>query len=209
MPQQSNTETTTDDHRYSDICGASNRNGDPCELPAGWGTPGSGGDRCKFHGGCSTGPKDTSYLENNNHAVDNDGGPPEGNRNAAVHGGFTEWQNAYERITANGDSDTQARLETLKESYLSTAAENAPDVPTDRRKELARELATIKILKQRAQSDVWGEFEESTDTESRGLVLKGDDENQKVNPAHTAANRRRRRSREIARELRLWPAFQN
>jgi len=52
-------------------CGASKRNGDgePCELPAGWGTNHKGEGRCKHHGGASP------------------GGKP-GNDNATKHGGY-------------------------------------------------------------------------------------------------------------------------
>lgn len=34
-----------------EICGADNRDGDPCGLPAGWGTDHPGEGRCKHHGG--------------------------------------------------------------------------------------------------------------------------------------------------------------
>jgi hypothetical protein len=30
------------DYPYEDICGATNRNGNPCKLPTGWGTAGRG-----------------------------------------------------------------------------------------------------------------------------------------------------------------------
>jgi hypothetical protein len=81
----------TENHRYADICGATNRNESPCKLPGGWGTPGSGGTRCKFHGGLSSGSDDTSHLEENNFAKDNHGGhPPENNDNAAIHCGFSD-----------------------------------------------------------------------------------------------------------------------
>lgn len=36
----------------TDTCGATNRNGDPCGLSAGWGTDSDSG-RCKFHGGAA------------------------------------------------------------------------------------------------------------------------------------------------------------
>jgi hypothetical protein len=36
-----------------DVCGASNRDDDPCGLPAGWGTDHPGEGRCKLHGGAS------------------------------------------------------------------------------------------------------------------------------------------------------------
>jgi hypothetical protein len=90
----------TEDHRYADICGATNRNGNPCKLPAGWGTPGSGGTRCKFHGGLSSGPDNTSHLEENDSAKDNPGGrPPENNDNAAIHAGLA----TGERPTSNSE----------------------------------------------------------------------------------------------------------
>ena len=79
--------------RYTDICGATNRNGEPCSLPAGWGTPGSQKGRCRFHGGASTGPKDTEHLEENDFAEGNaGGGAPEGNTNSQIHGGFADWR---------------------------------------------------------------------------------------------------------------------
>lgn len=40
-----------------DTCGAKNRNGEPCELAAGWGTDNDSG-RCKFHGGASKSGED-------------------------------------------------------------------------------------------------------------------------------------------------------
>jgi hypothetical protein len=37
----------------TDTCDATNRDGDPCGLPAGWGTDHVGEGRCKLHGGAS------------------------------------------------------------------------------------------------------------------------------------------------------------
>jgi len=37
----------------TDTCDATNREGDPCGLPAGWGTDHVGDGRCKLHGGAS------------------------------------------------------------------------------------------------------------------------------------------------------------
>jgi hypothetical protein len=122
-------------------------------LPSGWGTPGSGGQRCKHHGGLSSGPDDTSHLENNSYAENNDGGAPENNSNAAIHGGFSEWQTAYERFQS--DPDAGERIEMLVSAYLETASEHAADLERERRKELAREMATRTELKKCAQEDVW------------------------------------------------------
>ena len=45
-----------------DTCGRTNRNGEPCELPAGWGTDHDDG-ACKFHGGASPRGKDSPHFE--------------------------------------------------------------------------------------------------------------------------------------------------
>jgi hypothetical protein len=194
---------TAEDRRYSDICGATNNRGEPCKLPAGWGTPGSGGTRCKFHGGLSSGPDDTTHLENNDFAKDNDGGAPVNNDNAAIHGGFSDWRTAYERFQA--DADARERIEMLVSAYLDTAREHADGLDDDRREELARELATRRLLKQRAQEDIWSDG----DSDARGLILEdGDGRGRTVNPAHDAAHRHSRRTREIAEKLSLWAGFQ-
>jgi hypothetical protein len=204
----------TEDHRYSDICGAVNRNGNPCKLPAGWGTPGSGGQRCKHHGGLSTGPDDTSHLKNNNFAEDNPGGrPPENNDNAAIHHGFSEWEAAYERFQT--EPDARERIEMLEREYIGTASEHADDLDDDRRERLARELATRRVLRQRAQEDVWSDDNTDTDTDTdaqgRGLLIEDDTgrgRGRTVNPAHIAAHKHKQRTREIAKELSLWSGFQ-
>jgi hypothetical protein len=205
---KSRTSKTAEDHRYSDICGAVNRNGNPCKLPAGWGTPGSGGRRCRHHGGSSTGPDDTSHLENNDFAEGNPGGcPPENNDNAAIHHGFSEWKPAYERFQE--DTDARERIDKLESAYLKTASEHDDDLDDNRRQELVRELATRRLLTQRAQKDVWsdGDSESNGESDARGLILE-DDAETKVNPAHNAAHEHKRRTREIAEELSLWSGFQ-
>jgi len=196
-----------------DICGATNRNGNPCKLPQGWGTPGSGGSRCKFHGGCSTGPDDTSHLQNNDYAEGNPGGrPPENNDNAAIHNGWSDWRNYYERL----DSDDQEYVSRLVDEFCNTAAEHAPDVDPERREELAREAATLMILRRDASQDVWSSQDDDQDDDGsrsgsargRGLILEDETGRQRVNPAHNAVQRLRRRGREIAKELSLWSGFQ-
>jgi hypothetical protein len=193
----------TADSRYSEICGATNRHGDPCKLPAGWGTPGSGGDRCKFHGGCSTGPDDTDHLEGNDFAEGNDGGgAPARNSNAEIHGGWSDWWKAYDRF----EGETRETVEMLIEEYCETAADHAPEVDADRRERLAKEMATIQILKRRASADAW--CKPDGDGDGRGLIITDDDGSQRVNPAHNAAHRLSNRRREIAEKLSLWPGFQ-
>jgi len=39
-----------------DTCNATTRDGDPCQLPAGWGTDHVGEGRCKLHGGSTVTP---------------------------------------------------------------------------------------------------------------------------------------------------------
>lgn len=195
--------------RYSDVCGATNRNGEPCGLPAGWGTPGSQGGRCKFHGGLSEGPRDTSYLEDNDHAVGNPGGgAPELNTNAEVHGGFADWEKAYERF----DGETRAYVNRLIDSMRPVAEKYAADVPEDRRKRLLKEKATLSVLWNRAAFDV---FASESDTARGFTVSENIDVNgevgsvEKLNPAWGATASLSAREREIAKELRLWPGFRD
>lgn len=54
------------ENKPHDICGAENRNGEPCQLKAGWGTDHLGEGRCKFHGGLSTGPSKEKAKGNKN-----------------------------------------------------------------------------------------------------------------------------------------------
>jgi hypothetical protein len=126
------------------------------------------------------------------------------NDNAAIHGGFSDWRTAYERFQA--DADARERIKMLVSAYLDTAREHADDLDDDRREELARELATRRLLKSRAQEDVWSDGD--TDTNARGLLLEdGDGRGRTVNPAHDAAHRHSRRTREIAEKLSLWSGF--
>lgn len=198
------------DETDSSLCGATNRNGEPCQLPAGWGTPGSGGNRCRFHGGCSSGPDDTSHLEDNDFAEgDPGGGAPPLNTNASIHEGFSDWRKAYERF----DEDTREWVDRLAAEIRETAAEYAPDVDPERRDRLAREQATMSVLKRRAAADVWCDPDGSGP--GRGLVLTANIEidgetyihTRKINPAWRARTALWNRDREIAKELRLWPGF--
>lgn len=198
--------------RYSEVCGATNNRGDPCGLPAGWGVPGSGGSRCKFHGGCSDGPNDTGHLEGNNFAEGNSGGgAPELNTNASVHGGFGDWEKAYARF----DAETRAYVDRLRVSMRETAEEHAPEVPEERREELIKERATLSILWRRTLADTLGTPKEPVDG-ARGLVFREDVEidgetvtRTKANPAFDAGHAISMRKREIAKELSLLPGFQN
>jgi len=189
-------------------CGATTRDGTPCEkYPVG----GAGEGRCRFHGGASTGPDEpaTDHLEDNDHAVDNDGGAPEGNANAEIHGGFADWEKAYERF----DDETRAYVDRIAADWRETAAEHAPDVDADRRAELSREHATLSILHRRTSADTWVDPDGSGP--GRGFILEEKREIggetytvEKANPALRAGASLSRRQREIAEELRLYPGFQ-
>jgi len=76
-----------------DRCPATNRDGERCGHPAGWGTDTDTGP-CKFHGGAS-------------------GGAPEGNGNAARHEMYAE-RNAYYR---RRDEREQALIDAIYQDY--------------------------------------------------------------------------------------------
>lgn len=196
--------------RYSEVCGATNRHGEPCSLPAGWGTPGSGGSRCKFHGGASTGPKDTEHLEENEFAEGNaGGGAPEGNTNAEIHGGFGDWRTVYDRL----DEDTRAYVDALVSDMRETAKEHAPEVSAERRERLLKEKATLSVMWRRTAFDTAGTPEDPVDG-ARGIVIEEEREFdgdtytvEKPNPAWDAGHRLTVRQRKIAEELCLWAGF--
>lgn len=74
---------------YADECGdhgGTNRRGEPCGRPAGWGVDADSG-KCRQH--CGTSPDGSSH-EGNQNAVGNDGGAPEGNQNAQTHALFSD-----------------------------------------------------------------------------------------------------------------------
>lgn len=188
-------------------CNATTRSGGHCEKH-----PAEGRSRCHLHGGASTGPRDTSHLEENDHAAGNPGGaPPELNTNAQIHDGFADWETAYERF----DESTRGHVDRIAADIRETAAEYAPDVDAERRAELAREKATLSVLETRATADVICTRGDSAP--GRGFIvereIEGDDgetvTKRVANPALSAQVALSRRQREIAEELRLWPGFQD
>lgn len=194
----SHSDSGSTDGRYSEICGATNNRGEPCSLPTGWGTAGSGGKRCKFHGGASTGPSDTEYLNENDFAEGNaGGGAPELNTNAETHGSFADWEKAYERF----DSETRAWVDRLIADERETAKEHAPEVSEDRRERLLKEKATLSVLYERANRDIF----------KRGVEVpkSGDATGERVNPTFARGAAISARERKIAEELRLWWGFQD
>jgi hypothetical protein len=77
-------------------CPATNRDGERCGHPAGWGTENDDGP-CKFHGGS--------------------GGAPEGNGNAETHGLRAEREKWFERYR----DDVEPLVRALVESYVDAA----------------------------------------------------------------------------------------
>jgi len=198
------------DKRYSDICGATNNRGEPCKLPAGWGTPGTQGGRCRYHGGASTGPDNTEHLENNNFAEGNPGGsPPTGNINAKSHGAFCDWEKAYDRL----DDAQRGYVERIRESFRDHIPE-CVDIEPERREELLRERQTLRILENRAWVDLLAVNDDGSGP-GRGFTVETEQEIdgetytvKKANPALEAERRARSRIWKISKELRLWPGFQ-
>lgn len=56
--------TTRAERQALPTCGASNRNGQPCQRPAGWGTGHPGEGKCKLHGGVGQKPSTRYQLTN-------------------------------------------------------------------------------------------------------------------------------------------------
>jgi len=70
-----------------ETCDAQNRDGEPCGLPAGWGTDHPGEGRCKHHGGSASG------------GAREGSGAPEGNGNAQKHALHADRGLLYDRLS--------------------------------------------------------------------------------------------------------------
>lgn len=166
--------------------------------------------KCDKHGGASAGPRDSSQLEGNQHAVGNSGGcPPERNSNARVHGVFSSLDAMDDRIKAGeGDMGVIHHLALLEYDILKTSRRNAPDMDEDRRRELAHEYALLSQKETRANLDffergfAWPE-EETFETEDGPVTV----ERHHMNPTFRVSSRLSRRMREIRDELKAWPKY--
>ena len=88
---------------HNQKCGAKAKStGEPCQLPAGFGTDHVGEGRCKFHGGCNTGPKDNT-----------------GNKNARKHGAYEtiirdqlddEEEEIFDEVSSDKNLDEELRI---------------------------------------------------------------------------------------------------
>lgn len=92
----------------SDGCPATNRNGDPCGHPAGWGTDNDEGP-CKHHGGKGG-------------DVGDPGGPPEGSANAETHSLTSDPSKYYDRQP----EPEQDKIDGWAESWAKRAGYAAP-----------------------------------------------------------------------------------
>ena len=152
--------------------------------------------KCDKHGGASTGPRDTTALEGNNHAEGNaGGGAPEGNTNAVTYGAWCDWRKAYDRLSG----DARSEVDELTESHIEHAKANLPSGLIE---EKARELAMRHYLWRRA----------TLQTSEEGLILEEERDlgeitvqTSKANPGLTANVRHSRRQRQLMTELQLWP----
>ena len=102
-----------EEKRYSNVCGdhgGTNREGNPCGRPAGWGVDDDSG-KCRQHRGTSP---DGSSHEGNDNAVGNNGGAPENNDNAVDHGAYREG------FLENFLTDDEAKRVEVVEKILST-----------------------------------------------------------------------------------------
>lgn len=126
-------ETVSHDQKR-EFCGAkAKQTGQPCRRPAGWGTNHPGSGRCKFHGGCSTGPKDNR-----------------GNKNARTHGVYEtiirdrlteEEQAVFDAISADPNMDQEIKILRFKLLRLLEPVERQTVIGT----EVGAEIVTLEV----------------------------------------------------------------
>ena len=156
-----------------DRCPATNRNGERCGHPAGWGTDNADGP-CKFHGG----------------AAENQGAP-EGNGNAETHGLTADREKWFDRYR----EDVEPIVRALVESYVADAPfdfENTAKV--DQLTEVC-----IDQVRLREANDELDDFltEQVVGTTEDGRPIKTVDEN----PAHMPRDRIKRTNAKILKDL--------
>lgn len=135
-----------DDVDLEERCGAETRDGTPCEK-----YPVAGGTRCRFHGGASTGPRDPSALEANDHAAGNDGGAPEGNTNALRTGAFVPLDRIPERL----DVEQLHGVARWEWWAILASRRRRPDLDEDRRRRLAARWARLDVRHTTATVDTF------------------------------------------------------
>jgi hypothetical protein len=182
------------------LCGARVRTSDGyCQKH-----PINGTGRCRLHGGAGGAP------EGNQNAVGNaGGGAPALNRNSWKHGAFAD----VEKLDARLEGDAREHVDTLAASLLDRAAETVPEMPVDRRWELAREAAVLLHQTMLANADLiasenggrgfaW-ERERTIETSDGETVTYTE---AVANPVWRQSIRLTERHDRIYDELNLWPA---
>lgn len=107
--------------------------------------PINGTGRCRLHGGAGGAPK------GNQNAIGNSGGgAPKLNRNAWKHGAFAD----REKIDARLEGEGREFVDMMTESILKEAARTVPEMPSERREELAREMALLMYQRGIASGDI-------------------------------------------------------
>jgi hypothetical protein len=172
-----------------------------CQRPA----TGAHG-KCRFHGGASTGPRDPSALEGNDHAAGNSGGgAPEGNTNALESGAFVPLRRIPERLTVE-------QLHGVARWHwwaILTARVRRPELTDRRRRRLAERWALLDVRRLNAEADVWGPTGRGFTYERERTAETADGETvtwteERLNPSALINSRAMRRRLDIAETLGLY-----
>lgn len=115
----------------SEQCPATNRNGEPCGLTAGWGTDTDSGP-CKFHGGAGGG-------------VGDPGGAPEANQNAQRHGLYSTPEYLKQHFDDEQEDRYIAYFEALCTRYERRLGTEPDDFAKDRLSRVAIECVKERI----------------------------------------------------------------
>ena len=190
---------TPDDDSIPGCCNAKTRNGGRCgKLPI------NGTGRCRLHGGASTGPRDPSKLEGNDHAAGNPGGgAPELNMNAWIHGAFSDLDKLDQRLRGEAREKVDEHRECV--CVLERSRDARPSLSEDRRKALAREYALSFYQWRLAAADTvkrgFGITHEETLETPDGEVTV---ERKRINPTVMQGSRLSRRQLRIGEVLGMF-----
>ncbi|SNZ18154.1 hypothetical protein SAMN06269185_3265 [Natronoarchaeum philippinense] len=116
-----------DESDDAERCPGTNREGEPCGHPAGWGTDNDSGP-CKFHGGAggSGGAREGA-------------GAPEGNTNGVTHGAYADHNSYYQDVL---DDDLREFVDDVFADYLDRYRDLHGDPPLGIESELFRIAVT-------------------------------------------------------------------
>jgi hypothetical protein len=170
-------------------CGALTDSGTECQRR-------TDGGPCFIHSDGGP-PSSHGAPPGNDNAVGNSGGgAPEGNFNAGIHAGFSDWRKHYERLTP----DAKAWVDEHAESLITRSKADLTDSEIEAK---AREAGTLAHMWRCATAD----------SLKRGWVLESDETHEptgksysvrRLNPALRADLAISRRIRALARELQVY-----